>query len=769
MEERRSWGSACVPDARPGWITRLHRVWDSYPLPLRLALLVHLLAAAALMPVAGQPYDLAALTGASEAWLRWGVPLLNNWKFGYDLAIYGVAAQGVRFLLIHIGLSGAASIAIAWKAPLVAANIGTAGVLYNIGRRFDLKKPWVLPTAWLLSPVPLWVAAGHGQVEPLTAFAIALSLDLIFRRQFALAGLICGMGVGIEYVPIALLLPVVILFCLRVITWRQALAFASALIGALGCCFLPFIVTGEQNSLVGGLLSSAAAAVTHPNGHGFTSPSVSLWSLVPGLTPSGLWILIAGLVVGALTVHTLSRHRNVKDIFRSGDSPNPPTSDVEREVTFLLGSSLCAVLLLDPGPLPQFSQLLFLGLCFIALTRRLSLACIILGPVLQLSTELVFVYGGSFQSYWYDAWANNGRAGWSLPQSLTLDEWCARISLVVVGFGLILATSRNGSNTKSRERHAIILLCGAAASTIFLAIWSLQPVFWQSVGSTGPSTLPDVASFTAVQPAVRKKTSRGLNFVFPPGILHAASASHIRPSLQITGVTRPVLAETTATRALPLTNPTSKILLPEGLARSSGYWVVALVGAARWSASAHEFLGVPTLSAGGLSVHATSAELTSAGWLAVTYRVPRLRSSTGTIALSLSQTNTSYPALWDGGSRSRWVTIAPETATGFLRINASTYSFSIHLTAAEPPTNVSYWRTTIRTALPRAVSLQVVVPGTVSEAVSLALIYPLSAPLSATIGAPSLFLIGVGALAIPLVPLAFLLSRHLRSGRIIRE
>ena len=52
-----------------------------------IAMAFHVLAALALMPVAGHPYDLAALTGTSGAWMRWGVPLFYDWKFGFDLSM----------------------------------------------------------------------------------------------------------------------------------------------------------------------------------------------------------------------------------------------------------------------------------------------------------------------------------------------------------------------------------------------------------------------------------------------------------------------------------------------------------------------------------------------------------------------------------------------------------------------------------------------------------------------------------------------------------
>src|SRR5947208_15509325 len=72
------------------------------------------------------------------------------------------------------------------------------------------------------------------------------------------------------------------------------------------------------------------------------------------------------------------------------------------------GGLLLCVSLFDPGALPQFSVLVIGGLCVVGLCVDLSPAVIILGPFLQLAAGLMFVYGGSFQSYWYDMWATTG-------------------------------------------------------------------------------------------------------------------------------------------------------------------------------------------------------------------------------------------------------------------------------------------------------------------------------------------------------------------------
>jgi hypothetical protein len=147
------------------------------------AMVFHAACALTLMPTAGQPYDLASLTGASEAWLRWGFPLLYQWKFGLDLSLLGVGAQGLRFVLEQFGMSGAAALATAWKLPLVLSDLLVGATLYDLGRVLHVRRPALIAILWLLSPVSLWVSAGHGQVESLTVLSFALSLDLLLRRR----------------------------------------------------------------------------------------------------------------------------------------------------------------------------------------------------------------------------------------------------------------------------------------------------------------------------------------------------------------------------------------------------------------------------------------------------------------------------------------------------------------------------------------------------------------------------------------------------------
>ena len=206
-------------------------------------MVVHILAAFALMPVAGHPYDLAALSGPSGAWLRWGIPLFYHWKFGFDLSILAVGSQSLSFVLEHLGMSGAAALAVAWKLPLVLADLLVGAVLVDLGRQLRCQRPALMATLWLISPVPLWVSAGHGQIESLTILAVVLSLDLLLRRRPLLAGVVVGLGIGIEYLPALVAIVVIFWLYVSVIERREVYRFSAGCAVALAFCFGPLLST----------------------------------------------------------------------------------------------------------------------------------------------------------------------------------------------------------------------------------------------------------------------------------------------------------------------------------------------------------------------------------------------------------------------------------------------------------------------------------------------------------------------------------------------
>ena len=628
-------------------------------------MVVHVLAAIALMPVAGHPYDLASLTGTSGAWLRWGVPLFYHWKFGTDLSVLAIGSQSLSYVLEHLGMSGAAALTVAWKLPLVLADLLVGAILVDLGRQLRCQRPALMPTLWLISPVSLWVSAGHGQIESLTILAIVLSLDMLLRRRALLAGIVVGLGIGIEYLPALVALVVIFWLYVSVIERREVYRFVAGCAGALAFCFgAPLATDIGRTSLLGGL-SFTAAVASHPGNAQVASPvGSSLWAVFD-LPPGPFW-LAAALSASVAFLIVLARKA------RSTDS----ALDRRRLGILTAGGLLLCVILFDPGVLPQFSVLVLAGLCIVGLCVDLSPPVIILGPSLQLAAGLVFVYGGSFQSYWYDMWATTGASGWPFPQSLQAADWAARLGAVVIALGLILAPARLlGAEIPARLRIVVARssIAAGALGTAFLATWSLQPAFWQGVGSHGPSTLADFPLITAFQPGTLSMTPEHALITFAPQEVLAARESAIPPSLKLTVTVRSFFANTTANTAISGRSIVQTLTIPGWVREKTqvhSLWVSALVGTPAWRSQAEVLGGAPALVAGGRTISSSEATWVAPGWAVVTYDVPAsIVSPGGRLKLGLREDYRSGDMIWNGSPHIRWVLVSLRSGTATATID----------------------------------------------------------------------------------------------------
>jgi Glycosyltransferase family 87 len=623
-------------------------------------MVVHVLAALTLMPVAGHPYDLASLTGTSGAWLRWGVPLFYDWKFGADLSILAVGSQSLAYVLEHLGMSGGAAVAAAWKLPLVLADLLVGVILVDLGKQLRCPRPGLIATLWLISPVPLWVSAGHGQIESLTVLAIVLSLDLLIRHRPLLAGIVVGLGIGVEYLPA--LIAVIVIFWLyaSVIERREVCRFAAGCAGALALCFGPALATDlGRTSLLGGLAFTASVA-SHPGHEKAASIGSSLWAMFD-LSPGPFWLFTA-LSTSVAFMIVLARKA------RSADGTGR-----KRLGILAAGGLLLCVTLFDPGVLPQFSVLVLAGLCLIGLCVDLSPVAIILGPSLQLAAGFFYVYGGSFQSFWYDMWVTTGTSGWSFPQSVAVQVWASRLGAVVVTLGLLFVPSRMlGTNVPARLRIVMAgsAIVAGALGTAFLATWSLQPAFWQGVGSRGPATLADFSLITQSQPGTLTMTPESAKITFSSSEVLAARESSVKPSLKLTVTARPFFARTTANTAALSHNAVQTVMIP-GWAREKtqvhSLWISALVGRPAWRSHAQALGGVPGLKVGGQGQPISSSEATwvAPGWAVVTYNVTAsMLSARGQLKLSLHENSSGNDVTaWNGSPHVRWVIVSLRSGT----------------------------------------------------------------------------------------------------------
>jgi hypothetical protein len=717
---------------------------------LAAAAVVHLLAAFALMPVAGHPYDLAALTGTSGAWLRWGVPLFYYWKFGFDLSALAIGAQSLSFVLGHLGLSGAAALAVAWKLPLVLADLLVGVVLADLGRRLRCRRPALIPVLWLISPVPLWVSAGHGQIESLTILSIVLSLDLLVRRRPLLAGVVTGMGIGVEYLPALVALVVVFWLCVSVMKRREACRFVAGCAGALAFCFGPSLSTHiGRTSLLAGLTFSARVA-SHPgHSHAAVAGGSSLWAVL-GLSPGPLWLAAALSATAALVIALALAAR------RAGRA-----ADRRRLGILMAGGLLLCVILLDPGSLPQFSELSLGGLCLVSLFADLSPAAIIIGPSLQLAAGLISVYGGSFQSYWYDMWAATGASGWPFPQSPLAAYWSARLGTTIVALGLLLTPSRLlGAKSRARLRMVVArsAIAVGALGSVFLAVWSLQPAFWQGVGPQGPATLADFASITAFQAGTVSMTPGRTLIAFSPPEALAAQESTVRPSLALTVTARPFFAQMTADLARTSHGTAQRVMIPRWARDKTqvrSLWVSVLLGRPAWRSPAEVSGGVPALVVTGRTISSGNPAWVAPGWAVVAYDVPAsMVSARGQLTLRLREAHRGDgPVEWNGSHHSRWTLVSLRSGTAAVKIDSMRWHGLVTLpspTRSWPPPYAE--EAALRVALPsqRArVSLAGAVlggrPGTILRG---GLAWPSPGALDHTIDGPLLSALGIGDAAV---------------------
>jgi len=796
-------------------------------------MLVHILAASALLPVAGHPYDLTSLTSASGAWLRWGVPLFYRWKFGSDLSMLAIGSQSLSFVLGHLGMSGAAAQAVAWKLPLVLADLLVGAILVDLGRQLRCQRPTLMATLWLISPVPLWVSAGHGQIESLTILAIVLSLDLLMRRRPLLAGVVAGLGIGVEYLPALVALVAFFWLYVAVIERREVYLFVAGCAGALALCFGPSLSTYlGRTSLLAGLFSSVAAA-SHPGHPQVASPvGSSLWAVFD-LSPGPFWLAAALSTSVALMI--VLAHKA-----RSTDS----TIDRRRLGIMAAGGLLLCAILFDPGALPQFSVLVLGGLCIVGLCVDLSPAVIILGPFLQLAAGLIFVYGGSFQSYWYDMWATTGASGWPFPQSLQAANWAARLGVVVVALGLLLAFFRmRGAKIPARLRnvvarssiavgtlglailaiwslqpaywaarlgvvvvalgllHAFFRMRGAkiparpdvvvarssiavgALGSAFLAIWSLQPAYWQGVGSQGPSTLADFPFITAFQPGTVSGTPEHALITLSPQKVLAARESTVPPSLELAITARPFFAQTKANVARFGKGAMQALRIRDWVREKTqvrSLWVSVLLGRSAWHSQAGVLGGVPTLVVRGyrldhpalrrpplgghqprardrrpvadrrLIIPSSKVAWAAPGWAVVSYNVPAsMVSLRGRLRLGLRDNHRGGDVIeWNGGPRVRWVLVSLRSGAGAVTIDGTRWHGLIALPSPTP----SWWLQRVEEASiqgvplnprPRVRVTRVLIGGKRGAIIGGGLAWPSPGVLDHTIDGPLLLALGI--------------------------
>ncbi|MCI4334496.1 MAG: hypothetical protein L3K04_02550 [Thermoplasmata archaeon] len=301
---------------------------------LRRIVLVGLLVRLLLAPVSSWDFDTPGFvlsgistvyTGNPYASSLWANPPLAPYLAAPLLAIptllWGpqslvAVASGVAPVTVVTGVNATflpSPIALlAWKLPLLLADLGVALLLYLLPPRLGLQVPFSregLAAAWFLNPLVIWSSAVHGEVDSLAILLVLLSLYAVITEHWYSAGLLFGLGVFTKAYPLVLL-P---LLGVAVALWpsasppppRQWLRRAGRLAAGVAVGVVAFLSFLPQTF---GLIVSKA---TNPNFGGMSllilynriapGGATGHWT-VPTYIPTGLAVLSVFRIMAVLAV-----------------------------------------------------------------------------------------------------------------------------------------------------------------------------------------------------------------------------------------------------------------------------------------------------------------------------------------------------------------------------------------------------------------------------------------------------------------------------------
>jgi hypothetical protein len=164
--------------------------------------------------------------------LQYGVPLYQNLNFSYpplfaymialfvspvahflgvnniDLKVPDLEAVSINSQLVASTISHPL-ITLAVKLPVIIADVGTAIVLAVLvrSRGGSRRQAQLAAAAWLFNPLAIWVAAVHGQFDPIPVFLTVLALGQAWRREWLGAGLALSLGILFKLYPLYLVPP----------------------------------------------------------------------------------------------------------------------------------------------------------------------------------------------------------------------------------------------------------------------------------------------------------------------------------------------------------------------------------------------------------------------------------------------------------------------------------------------------------------------------------------------------------------------------------
>ena len=488
------------------------------------ALLVNLVVSLILMPITANPFDFALISGIATSWMNWHMPLFLYWKFGADYALLNLlAACGAR-VLSAIGLSIPAAAHTSFKLMLITANVLAALAIWKLATRFRPRQAGILTSLWLLSPVVIWTAAFHGQIEPIAVATTFWSFWLMANKKWFLAGVVTGVGVGFEFIPLVALVALAALVISRKATildaTRYVVALAMTLIASFSQVFFnSTAATSLSQGLIGHATASGADIVLKPG---------SIWYLGGAGLANGLlephWLfLLAGVAVLTALIAAWNVNR--------GSDAAPYAA---------AGVTLLAATFLDPTTLPQFGVLAIGGLCLMSLEIQIPTVIIAATSALPL---LAYAFVQPMYVYFEDvdpAVANSTSTLLpQLPVTPSLYPALATIGMELgifaVGIWLLESIRTIKRRPLRRPPTWIYKEFAGVISVSFLVlllvlVWSVQPQLWSGVIGSNPSALFDARDLTSRRMAsVTTVTGTTVSGQFDSSLLNAVGLAKPSP------------------------------------------------------------------------------------------------------------------------------------------------------------------------------------------------------------------------------------------------
>ncbi|MHB8393885.1 MAG: hypothetical protein ACYDC5_05170 [Candidatus Dormibacteria bacterium] len=538
-------GASGPKNARPDHSFRLARV-------VGIAVVVNCIASCALLALPANPYDFAGITGSANAFLAWGVSPWLHWNFGSSYMAFDLLANGAARVLVAAHVPEPIALHATFKLPLVICNIASGLLLLALARRLRWPHPDALAVTWLINPVPILVAGYWGQIEPVVVCALLLAIVLSLQGRWFYAGLVAGLGAGFEYVSLAFVLIVVVLFLGKRLPVTHFLTSGLGTIIGLTASFGPVMLAPiGRGGLRAGVFGLAAS------GQAFKAKEGSLWS-VPGLGGTALerhWSLV---FIGVCLVLVAAGVREVR-------SNSPTQQRAFPTAIAVCGLALSAAVILDPLINPQFAALVLVGLLLVAgpwQPWRLAVAA------LPLASIIAYFFSASFYLNFLDVdhAAVLGTQG-LLPVPGVSNAISSRLSLVLplmvmvacclwvaqafTRAGFREVSRGNASRGKWDRRLRLVAATSAIGVLAVVGVWSNQGALWRSAVDHPYGYLFDTPYFTSRAVAsVTRITGDTVSATFSRADLAAAEASSIPGTGALEFVPRNVVYSNAATVAI---------------------------------------------------------------------------------------------------------------------------------------------------------------------------------------------------------------------------